>query len=193
MEDYIVIDIDTDGSAAPNPGPGGFGVVAVETKIDGKTHQPIDRDIIYTHSCAAKEKTTNNREEIKAMIDALHFIDKILRKRFRKENFYAIYIHCDSSYVVNTCTIWIDNWQKNNWKTDKNEEVKNADLMRQLYDALHNYRTQFGGVPAEEAPFTFAIGKVKGHDKVAGNELADALATKNEKKISEWYEKVLAF
>ena len=35
------------------------------------------------------------------------------------------------------------------------------------------------------------IAKVNGHNSVAGNEYADALATNNTKKLDEWYDKML--
>ena len=51
----------TDGSAHPNPGPGGFGVVIVDETTD---------EIINTYS-KGSQKTTNNAEEMKAIIYAV--------------------------------------------------------------------------------------------------------------------------
>ena len=51
----------TDGSAHPNPGPGGFGVVIVDETTD---------EIIDTYA-KSSQKTTNNAEEMKAIIFAV--------------------------------------------------------------------------------------------------------------------------
>ncbi len=190
---YKIIEIFTDGSAAPNPGPGGFGVVAVETIFNKEHHIPIHKEIIYTHSCACKDTTTNNREELKAMIDALYYVNKEIKKQCLYDNIFAVIIYSDSSYVVNTCTKWINGWRKNFWRNSKNVEVQNIDLLQDLYHGLHTYRTQFEDVPKEFRPFVYEISLVKGHDKIAGNEYADALATKNRAKMEEWYDKVIVF
>lgn len=187
MEDYKIIEIYTDGSAAPNPGPGGFGVVAIETTyVD---NAPATKEIIYSRKSTSNEPTTNNREELKAMIDALEYVNNFLAKRIRNENIYSIIIHSDSSYVINTCNNWIGNWEKNDWRNSKNVPVQNVDLLIQLNKELHNYRTQFNN--NTQFPFAYAIQKVAGHDCVAGNEYADALATNNAKKLDEWYDKML--
>ena len=48
----------TDGSAHPNPGPGGYGVVVYENGEPAAAHSK------------ACNKTTNNREELKAILYA---------------------------------------------------------------------------------------------------------------------------
>lgn len=50
-----------DGSAYPNPGPGGFGVIVVDN------HENFVYNI-YRERC---ENTTNNREELKAVLYCL--------------------------------------------------------------------------------------------------------------------------
>ena len=53
----------TDGSAHPtNPGPGGFGVVVLDN----------DENVITCYSKQTKEITTNNREEIKAILEDIN-------------------------------------------------------------------------------------------------------------------------
>lgn len=146
----------TDGACSGNPGPGGYGVVAIE-----------DGQIIAVNSQSC-ENTTNNREELKAIIQAfeLAFI-------FQKE----VTIYSDSAYAVNMINDWIWNWAKNDWKNSKKKEVENIDLVKIIYNYItkENYNCQ--------------VIKVKGHAGEVGNELADALATLNHKKFIDICEK----
>ena len=41
-------------------------------------------------------------------------------------------IHTDSEYLMKGITIWIKNWQKNNWRTKDKREVLNKDLWQEL-------------------------------------------------------------
>ena len=54
---------------------------------------------------------------------------KALELFSRKEK---IKIFTDSTYVKNGITIWIKNWEKNNWKTYNKKKVKNIELWKKL-------------------------------------------------------------
>ena len=146
----------TDGACKGNPGPGGYGVVIVE---DGK--------VKYKHSETC-EDTTNNREELKAILHAF----KIACENYR---FETVYVYSDSAYCVNMINDWIWTWAKNDWKNSKKKTVENLDLVKDLHKYLI---MEF---------FPCQVIKIKGHDGNAANELADALATNNERK----YQKIL--
>ena len=150
------IEIYTDGACSGNPGPGGFGLVAVDGKIV---------KYAYNEEC---EETTNNREEMKAILHAFEYACKHFR-------FEDVLIYSDSAYCVNMINDWIWTWAKNGWKNSKKKTVENLDLVKEL----HKYLTmEF---------FPCQVIKVKGHDGNMANELADALATNNERK----YQKIL--
>lgn len=148
-----MIKIYTDGSARFNPGPGGYGVAVIE-----------DEKVIHTHSLF-HEETTNNREEMKAIIYAIGYV--IMNDITDYE------IYSDSAYCVNMCHDWIWTWAENGWRNSKREEVKNIDLVQCLYGMLM------------DADCAGKIVKVKGHDNNLGNEIADALATDNKKKLEK--------
>lgn len=152
-----MFDIWTDGSCRRNPGPGGFGVIGVQ---EGK--------IIFAHNEIC-EQTTNNREEMKAILYALEYT-----AAFPEEVFI---IHSDSAYCVNMCNDWIFTWVRNNWKNSKNKEVENIDLVKELYIHLNKVFPNF------------QIVKTKGHVGIIENELADALATNNLIKFNKILEK----
>ena len=147
-----------DGSCRKNPGPGGFGVVGIE-----------GNNIFYKYNEQTKENevTTNNREELKAI---LH----IFKKAVQDYRFETVIVHSDSAYCVNMINDWIWKWANNNWQNSKKQEVENIDLVKQLY----NYLTiEF---------FPCQVVKINGHCGNVGNELADALATNDETKYQKF-------
>ena len=106
----------TDGSCQKNPGPGGFGVVVLDD------NENLIRQ--YSERC---ENTTNNREELKAILWAF-------LKYGNKEN--QIIIYSDSAYCVNTLTNWMFSWEKNNWKKSDNKTPENLDLIKPFFKHL---------------------------------------------------------
>ena len=135
---------------------GGFGVVAVDETTD---------ELVFIHRRLC-ENTTNNREELKAIIHAL----RLSQSTFKNE---VCVIYSDSAYVVNMCNEWIRNWARNHWMNSKKVEVENIDLVKEIYNYI-----------ALDFP-NFQITKVPGHAGVLGNELADALATNNKAKFDK--------
>lgn len=155
----LKIRIFTDGACSENPGPGGWAAV-FNTASKCST-------------ISGNEKmTTNNRMELKAVIEALK---KVLSKKPKTDVEYELY--SDSAYVVNTINNdWIDKWQQNNWKTTKNNDVKNRDLWEEL--AFLKNRTKSLGIYIK-------ITKIKGHAGNTFNELVDKLAKEESLKAKE--------
>ena len=143
----------TDGACKGNPGPGGYGVISIENdKINYS----------YAEYC---DNTTNNREELKAIITVFELAAA------DKSNKYIIY--SDSTYAVNIINNWIFNWAKNSWVNSKGNVVENLDLIQILYKYV---TTEF---------FNCQVLKCKAHVGEVGNELADALATNNQNKFDK--------
>lgn len=143
----------TDGACKGNPGPGGFGVIHVKNnEIQYK----------YSEQC---ENTTNNREELKAILHVFELADK-------NPNIYYI-IMSDSAYCVNAINDWIYKWSNNDWKKSNNQPVENLDLIQSLYKYLIK---DF---------WNCQVMKVRGHSNIINNELADALATENDNKFKK--------
>lgn len=134
------VTIYTDGACSGNPGKGGWGSIL------------IYGDVVKELS-GGEDNTTNNRMELKAVIEAL----KALKSPCDVE------IYSDSAYVVNAFTQkWIDNWIKNNWKTADKKSVKNVDLWQELLVLIKTHNVTFK--------------KVKGHSDDELNERCDKLA-----------------
>ena len=148
----------TDGSCRKNPGPGGYGVVSLILENEQlKINTYISKQ--------TEEQTTNNREEIKAILEVFRMAAE------DGENQYIIY--SDSAYCVNMINDWIWNWAKNNWLNSKKVRVENYDLVLQLYSYI------------SKDFFNCQIKKCSGHSSIIGNELADALATNNLNKFKK--------
>lgn len=145
----------TDGSCQKNPGPGGFGVISLENNVI---------EYMYSETC---EETTNNREELKAILHVFQLADKN-----RSIDFI---IMSDSAYCVNILNDWIFKWSNNNWKRSNNQPIENLDLIQTLYKYLIK---DF---------WNCQVMKTRGHIGIVENELADALATQNKNK----FEKIL--
>lgn len=149
----------TDGACSDNPGPGGWAVV----------FNTDDRHRIFS---GGEKMTTNNRMELKAVIEAYK---KALTMKNADEIDFELY--SDSAYVVNSINNgWIDKWRRNNWKTTKNEDVKNRDLWEEL-SYLRNKTRSLG--------IWFNIIKIKGHAGNFFNELVDKLAKQESMKAKE--------
>lgn len=141
-----------DGSCKNNPGPGAFGIIIMD-----------DTKSVVIHAYRKEDNnTTNNREELKALLYALEYATN-------NKNDFIIYT--DSSYSEKIINEWISKWASNNWKNSRNETVENLDLIKSLY---YYYNIEFPN---------FQVKKIKGHCGDVGNELADAAATGNAKKI----------
>ena len=136
----------TDGACSGNPGPGGWGAILKwkgrEKKISG-----------------GEAHTTNNRMEMRAVIEAL----KALRKPCK------LTICSDSALIVNTFKQnWIGGWQRRGWKKADKKPVENQDLWKEMLEAMDNHEVSWK--------------KVKGHADDETNNRVDELAVEASKK-----------
>ena len=138
-----MITVYTDGSAHPNPGPGGFGMVTVSD---------YGLEAVYSKQT---NNTTNNREEIKAILRAMIDYGKM-------EDVVTVY--SDSSYAVNTLTNWMFGWARNGWIKSDKKTPENLDLIQAYYELY-------------QKGYRINLQKIKGHAGHEWNELADRLAT----------------
>lgn len=86
----------TDGACSGNPGPGGYAALILEN--DNQELEEIS---------GSEEDTTNNRMELKAVIEGL--------KRVPKGS--SVELFSDSTYVLKGLSKWIKTWKSNGWKT----------------------------------------------------------------------------
>lgn len=105
---------------------------------------------------------TNQRAELYAIIKAIRLIKD---DEFKNK----IIIHTDSMYSINCVTKWCKGWIKNGWKTKNKKNVKNANLIKQLYNLVKKNNIYLNHIRAH-------TGKIDVHS--IGNDFADKLANK---------------
>ena len=150
------LQIYTDGSASGNGtdhSKGSFAVVVVK-----------DNKIIDIYTSDLVEDTTNNREEMKAILWALENYGNA-------DNPPDVY--SDSSYAVNTFEEWMWGWKARGWKKADKKIPENLDLVKK-YDII-----------IMKGKKSIELYHVKGHADNPYNNIADLLATK--KKVKSDY------
>lgn len=161
-----MIKIYCDGSAKGNGMATSLGGAGVCALIFNDENDESDFRIDYIWK-SREYGTTNNREEMKALI---HAID-LATTKYKDE---ICIIYSDSTYCVNMCRDWIWNWVKRDWTNSSKKIVENLDLVKELYQRLTD----------KDFP-NYQIAKCSGHNNIIGNELADALATSNQTKLNK--------
>jgi ribonuclease HI len=134
----------TDGACSGNPGKGGWGYVLRDLQSQKEKE-----------GSGAEPETTNNRMELKAVIEGLKALSRPCR----------VSLYSDSNYVLNGLKEWMPNWKKNNWRRKSGsrwEEVKNAELWKEL-DSLQSIHK-------------ISFHHIKGHSGHPENERCDQLA-----------------
>jgi len=146
----MFVEMYTDGACSGNPGPGGYGTVLRYKDKAGIYHEK--------EFTAGYKQTTNNRMELLAVIVGLEALKKPCR----------VLITSDSKYFIDAFEKkWIDNWQKNNWRTSDKKPVKNLDLWQRLIVAKEQHDVE--------------LVWVKGHNGHEFNERCDELAVMSSK------------
>ena len=142
----MLIKIYTDGACVGNPGPGGWAAIIL---VENEKKELF----------GGEKLTTNNRMELTAAIKALEYCANQEEKQPSLKN---VRIFTDSTYVKEGITVWINNWEKNNWKTADKKNVKNVDLWKKLKDLVKSKQIEWRWI--------------KSHSGDTMNDLADKLA-----------------
>ncbi len=103
------MEIFADGACRGNPGPGGYGAIL-----------RYGQRVKEVSGC--RQRTTNNRMELLAVIEALRQLKRPCRVR----------VVTDSNYVVKGMTEWISRWIKRDWINSQDEPVANRGLWEEL-------------------------------------------------------------
>ena len=139
------VTIHTDGYCLGNPGPGGWAAVLTCPAADGR--------IARREMSGGFRRTTNNRMEILAVLDALAALKVPC----------VVELYTDSQYVAKASTDrWLVNWQKNGWVNSAKKPVKNQDLWKRMPELLQRHQVHFHWL--------------KGHAGHVENERCDELA-----------------
>ena len=136
--DYIIY---TDGACSGNPGAGGWAAIIFDKSSGQKSHR-----------VGGEIETTNNRMELRAIIEALESLPKAS----------SLVVFTDSKYVINGIESWIVKWKTNNWLGSNKKKIKNKDLWKRLDNLSSQFQIKWNWV--------------RGHSGDKYNEEVDRLA-----------------
>jgi ribonuclease HI len=113
----------TDGACIGNPGPGGWACVL--------RYRQHDKEL-FGH----EQKTTNNRMELRAVIEGLNALREPCQ----------VVVVTDSQYVRRGITEWLAKWKAKGWRKKKKgksgtRDVLNRDLWEELEGAMARHET----------------------------------------------------
>ena len=151
----------TDGACSGNgkdDAKGGFGVVVVN-------HQD---NVIEEYQEFSEEYTTNNREELKAIIYAM----KSYGKREWSQDIPEVY--SDSMYSVHTLHEWMFDWAKNNWIKSDKKTPENLDLIQEYYNLY-------------QSGLRINLKHIKGYKELADNWATGKIKIETENDVSNDY------
>lgn len=142
------VEIYTDGACSGNPGVGGWAAIL--------SYNGVEKEI-----SGCESQTTNNRMELRAIIEGL----KALKQKC------SVKLYSDSQYAVSP---FIDGriygWVTSGWRLADKKPVKNVELWQELLALTNKHEVKFI--------------KVKGHSDNEKNNRCDALARYEITKIS---------
>lgn len=145
-ETLIKVEMYTDGACSGNPGPGGYGTIlrkgAYEKELSG-----------------GEAQTTNNRMELKAVIEGF--------KALKKPCYVTLYT--DSKYVADSISKgWAKGWKAKGWKKSDGKPALNIELWDELLTLIDRHELK--------------IIWLKGHAGHPENERCDTLAVMESQK-----------
>ena len=136
-------EIYTDGACRANQSDNNVGSWAFIVYLDG---------IKKGSKSKATFNTTNNVQELTAVLEALRWANKLGE---------SVTVYCDSEYTINSITKWMQRWATKGWKKADGKTIANLEIMQQLYQEYNSSRHTFI--------------KIKGHSGNVGNDAVDEL------------------
>jgi ribonuclease HI len=146
--DKPLVQLFTDGACSGNPGPGGWAYL-LRHPATGKTRE----------GSGGEAPTTNNRMELRAVIEGLSALTAPSR----------VELTSDSQYVLKGLKEWMKDWKARGWKTAAKTPVKNKELWEQLDKLIAQHEVSFHWI--------------RGHAGHTENERCDQLAVEEITKL----------
>lgn len=147
--DLPAVELHTDGACSGNPGPGGWAFI-LKHPSSGKTRE----------DSGGEPDTTNNRMEMRAVIEGLRALSRPSR----------VDLYSDSQYVLNGLKDWLRGWKAKGWKTADRKPVKNQELWMELDELVQRHDVRFHWI--------------RGHNEHPENEKCDAMAVRARERIA---------
>jgi ribonuclease HI len=106
---------------------------------------------------------TNNRGELYAILLAIRAIDE------------PMMIYSDSMYSINCSVKWVGGWIKKNWKKSDGKDVKNREIIEEIYNLMQEKDVKFKHIKCQHDSKKTDVHSM-------GNKGADELAVAGAKK-----------
>jgi ribonuclease HI len=122
---------------------------------------PYHEEFNFSSRLGNNELHTNNRGEYHAVIHALDIaceIDPSMKK--------TLIVYSDSQLLINSLTLWLLQWKKNNWRKADGEIISNLDLVKLLDEKIKMRNVVFRHVRAHTGKDTW---EARWNDKVDVN------------------------
>jgi len=148
MSSFFDVHIFSDGGCDPNPGEAASGVAVYESGSLKSLYHGL-----------YEPNGTNNTAELNALHQAMLIAHKEL-KQGRK-----VQILSDSTYSVNSMTLWGEGWKRSGRLFGKGKALANRELIAQMLEVYSEIAAHINLV------------HVKAHIGIEGNELADRMCT----------------
>jgi|SRR5262245_60835641 ribonuclease HI len=119
-----VVNLFTDGACSGNPGPGGWAFI-LKHPASGSVRE----------GSGAERETTNNRMELRGVIEGLSTLKSPCR----------VELVTDSQYVAKGVREWLPKWKSQGWQRKEGgryKPVMNADLWKKLDELLARHDVQ---------------------------------------------------
>lgn len=179
MENDIVTELYTDGSAIENPGRAGWSfIIKYYEIIDDKP--PVKK---LVSGSGGFRRSTNSRMEMTAIIEGLTKLMEMIN--LKQINTKRVKVLSDSEFICKSINYnWILKWIKNKWIGSLKKPIKNKDLWLKIHSLIYDFKIK---------QIELTVEWIKGHANFEYNELADHLAKDAALKateIDQEYEKI---
>ena len=115
---------------------------------DGSSRKPKSKDMLATYNsgigvylgynCININEQYYNKTNNQCELMALDYAFKLIVRYYRELMIIGkvINIVSDSEYSIKACSVWLNQWKKNNWMTRSGEPVKNKELIESIDSSM---------------------------------------------------------
>lgn len=90
--------------------------------------------VYFGYQCTNIKEQYSNRTNNQCELQAMDYAFKLIIRYYRElaEIGKIIKIVSDSEYSIKACSLWLNQWKANNWRTSSGESVKNRELIESI-------------------------------------------------------------
>jgi ribonuclease HI len=90
------------------------------------------------YKCTNIKEQYSNRKNNQCELQAMDYAFKLIVRYYREliEIGKVIKIVSDSEYSIKSCSVWLNKWKTNNWRTSEGEPVKNKELIESIDSSM---------------------------------------------------------